>query len=34
MLSENKCDLMLREKEKFFDLPLDKGHFITGGSTI
>ena len=31
MLSENRCDLMLREKEKFFDLSLDKGHFITGG---
>jgi len=31
MLSENKCDLMLREKLNFFDLPLDKGHFITGG---
>ena len=28
MLSDNKCDLTLRDKK--IVLPLDKGHFITG----
>ena len=32
MLSDNKCDLTLRDKK--IVLPLDKGHFITGREEI